>query len=51
MRAFTLDSFESPPRLRDDLPRSAVGSNELLVRVRTSSVNPADAAIAAGMLD
>ncbi len=50
MRAFTLDSFESPPRLRDDLPRSAVGSNELLVRVHTSSVNPADAAIAAGML-
>ena len=50
MRAFTLDSFESSPGLRDDLPTPAVGANEVLVRVHTSSVNPADAAIAAGML-
>lgn len=50
MRAFTLDSFESPPGLRDDLPTPTVGANELLVRVHASSVNPADAAIAAGML-
>jgi NADPH:quinone reductase-like Zn-dependent oxidoreductase len=50
MRAFTLDSFESPPGLRDDLPVPEVGPNEMLVRVHASSVNPADAAIAAGML-
>ena len=50
MRAFTLDSFESPPRLRDDLPTPQPGASELLVRVRASSVNPADAAVAAGML-
>ena len=50
MRAFTLDSFDSPPRLRDDLPEPRPADNELLVRVHASSVNPADAAIAAGML-
>jgi len=50
MRAFTLDSFDSPPRLRDDLPEPHPGDDELLVRVQASSVNPADAAIAAGML-
>lgn len=50
MRAFTLDSFDSPPGLRDDLPTPTLGANELLVRVHASSVNPADAAIAAGML-
>jgi NADPH:quinone reductase len=50
MRAFTLDSFESPPGLRDDLPTPAVEPTEVLVRVRASSVNPADAAIAVGML-
>jgi NADPH2:quinone reductase len=50
MRAFTLDGFESPPGLRDDLPTPTVGANEVLVRVHASSVNPADAAIAAGML-
>ena len=51
MRAFTLDSFESPPGLRDDLPTpSSVGPNEVLVRVHASSVNGADVPIAAGML-
>jgi NADPH:quinone reductase-like Zn-dependent oxidoreductase len=50
MRLFTLDSFESPPGLRDDLPTPVAGVSEVLVQVRTSSVNPADAAIAAGML-
>jgi NADPH:quinone reductase-like Zn-dependent oxidoreductase len=50
MRAFTLDSFDSQPRLRDDLPEPRPADNELLVRVHASSVNPADAAIAAGML-
>jgi NADPH:quinone reductase-like Zn-dependent oxidoreductase len=51
MCAFTLDSFESPPGLRSELPTPAAGANELLVRVHASSVNPADAAIAAGMLN
>lgn len=50
MRAFTLDSFESPPGLRDDLPTPGVGPNEVLVRVRATSVNGADVPIAAGML-
>ena len=50
MRAFTLDSFDSPPRLRDDLPEPRPTSNELLVRMHASSVNPVDAAIAAGVL-
>ena len=50
MRAFTLDSFDSAPRFRDDLPIPAVAADDLLVRVQASSVNPADAAIASGML-
>ncbi len=50
MRAFTLDSFDSPPGLRDDLPTPTVAADQVLVRVHASSVNPADAAIAAGML-
>lgn len=50
MRPFTLDSFETTLRLRDDIPVPTVGANEVLVRVHASSVNPADAAIAAGML-
>jgi NADPH:quinone reductase-like Zn-dependent oxidoreductase len=50
MRAFTLDSFDSPPRLRDDLCEPRPTNDELLVRVHASSVNPADAAIAAGLL-
>ena len=50
MRAFTLDSFDSAPRFRDDLPVPAAGADDLLVRVQASSVNPADAAIASGML-
>ena len=50
MRAFTLDSFETAPGFRDDLPVPSAGADELLVRVRASSVNPAEAAIASGML-
>jgi NADPH:quinone reductase len=50
MRAFTLNSFGAPPAFRDDLPEPAVGANELLVRVRSSSVNPVDAFIAGGYL-
>ena len=50
MRALTMDGFEKVPALRRDLPTPTVGVDELLVRVQASSVNPADAAIASGML-
>jgi NADPH2:quinone reductase len=50
MRAFTLDSFDAPPALRDDIPEPELGDNELLVRVHASSVNPVDVFIAAGAL-
>jgi NADPH:quinone reductase len=50
VKAFVLDSFDSPPHLRDDLPEPQPSNDELLVRVRASSVNPADAAVAGGML-
>jgi NADPH:quinone reductase-like Zn-dependent oxidoreductase len=50
MRAFTLDSFDTPPALREDLPTPAVAEDHLLVRVQASSVNPVDAFIAAGAL-
>jgi NADPH:quinone reductase-like Zn-dependent oxidoreductase len=48
MRALTLDRFDAPPRLRDDLPEPRPSSGDLLVRVHASSVNPSDALIAAG---
>jgi NADPH2:quinone reductase len=50
MRAFTLDSFDVQPALRDDLPEPDVGANELLVRVRASSVNPVDLFVTSGGL-
>src|SRR5215204_3765094 len=50
MRAITLDSSDSQPALRDDLPDPAPADNEVLVRVHASSVNPVDNSIAAGML-
>ncbi len=50
MRAYTLEGFESTPGLRDDFPIPGAGAGEVLVRVHGSSVNPADVAIAAGML-
>jgi NADPH:quinone reductase len=50
MRAFTLDSFDAQPGLRDDIPAPEVADNELLVRVRASSVNGADVYVAAGAL-
>jgi NADPH:quinone reductase len=50
MRAVTLDAFDAAPAVRDDLPDPAVAADVLVVRVRASSVNPVDNAIAAGML-
>ncbi len=50
MKAVTLDVFDTPPRLRDDLPAPTPAAHEVLVRVHTSSVNPADNSIATGML-
>jgi NADPH:quinone reductase len=51
MRAFTLDSFDASPNLREDLAAPILADNAVLVRVRASSVNGADGAIAAGMLN
>src|SRR3954467_678877 len=50
MRHSTLDSADTAPALRDDLPAPAPADNEVLVRVHASSVNPVDNGIAAGML-
>ena len=49
MRAITLESFDSGPTLQD-IPIPQIAPNEVLVRVRASSVNPVDNAIASGML-
>jgi NADPH2:quinone reductase len=50
MRGMVLGGFDDAPTLRDDLPAPIVGEGEVLVRVRSSSVNPVDAAIAGGLL-
>jgi NADPH:quinone reductase-like Zn-dependent oxidoreductase len=50
MRAITLEDFDSSPGLREDLPAPTPADDEVLVRVSTSSVNPVDNSIAAGML-
>src|SRR5215210_707147 len=50
MKAITLERFDTPPTLREDLPAPTPGPNEVLVRVRASSANPADNSIATGML-
>src|SRR4051794_26836646 len=50
LRAISLDSPETQPALREDLPEPTPGENEVLVRVHASSVNPVDNSIAAGML-
>ena len=50
IRAVTVDNPDSPPALREDLPTPAPGDNQVLVRVRGSSVNPVDSSIASGML-
>ena len=50
MRAVIWNELGAQPALRDDLPEPTPGAGEVLVRVRASSVNPVDNAIAAGML-
>ena len=50
MRAFTLDSLESQPALRRDLPEPSPAANEIVVRVHASSVNPVDVFIGMGAL-
>ncbi|HWE13312.1 MAG TPA: NADP-dependent oxidoreductase [Solirubrobacteraceae bacterium] len=50
MKAFALDAFDSRPGLRPDVPEPALGDDQVLVRVRASSVNPVDGAIAGGLL-
>src|SRR5215211_64657 len=50
MKAVTLESFATSPTLRDDLAAPTPAPTEVLVRVRASSINPADNSIAAGML-
>jgi NADPH:quinone reductase len=50
MKAVTLNAFDTPPVLRDDIPAPAPEPNGVLVRVHASSINPADNSIAAGML-
>src|SRR5215203_2474298 len=50
MQAITLDSANTRPALREDVPEPTPAENEILVRVQASSVNPVDNSIAAGML-
>jgi NADPH:quinone reductase len=50
MRAITVDSPNTPPALREDLPAPTPADNEVLVRVHATSVNPVDNAIGGGML-
>lgn len=50
MKAFTLDGFEAQAGLRDDLAEPSPEANEVVVRVRASSVNPVDVFVAGGAL-
>ena len=50
MKAVALTALETPPALREDLPAPTPGPDQVLVRVRASSVNPADNSIVGGML-
>ena len=50
MKAISVDELGTQPALRTDLPAPKPDRNEVLVRVRSSSVNPVDNAIAGGML-
>jgi NADPH2:quinone reductase len=50
INAVTASAPGAAPELREDAPAPAPTGNEVLVRVHASSVNPVDAAIAAGQL-
>ena len=50
MKAVALAALETPPAVREDLPKPTPEPDQVLVRVRASSVNPADNSIAGGML-
>ena len=50
MKAVALTALETPPAVREDLPAPTPEPDQVLVRVRASSVNPADNSIASGML-
>jgi NADPH:quinone reductase-like Zn-dependent oxidoreductase len=49
MRAIAVNEYGAPPALTD-VPQPQPGPGEVLVRVRASSINGFDAAVAAGML-
>ena len=49
MRAIAIHDYGTPPVL-SELPKPGPGPGEVLVRVRASSINGFDAAVAAGML-
>jgi hypothetical protein len=51
MQAITIDHDGAAPALRSDAPSPTPAAGEVRVRVRASSVNPMDGAIAAGMLN
>lgn len=51
MRAYIIEEFGKPGRLRGDLPIPQPGEGQVLVEVHASGVNPADLKIAAGHLD
>jgi NADPH:quinone reductase len=50
MKAVVVNELGTPPMVRDDLAPPTPGADQLLVRVRASSANQVDNAIAAGML-
>jgi NADPH:quinone reductase-like Zn-dependent oxidoreductase len=50
MRAVILDAFDTRPAVRAVLVEPTPTVDQILVRVHTSSINPVDNAIAAGML-
>jgi NADPH:quinone reductase len=50
MRAFTIDGANAAPGLRSDVAEPTPAPGEVLVRVRASSVNAVDGAIADGLL-
>jgi NADPH:quinone reductase len=50
VKAVAITASEMPPAVREDLPAPTPEPDQVLVRVRASSVNPADNSIAGGML-